>query len=499
MESILHLPQWDGAGVRAKLEQFRQRYRLQEKMELVQHRMERIQHKLDAATAGERRLINPLHFFAVASVLGVAAVVAAVYTPAYVVEQNGVVLGTVSNPQVFEDVMDRVEARASEILGYDYTLEGEVNYDFALTEPENLTSAAYLETYLFDQIGAVMKNYVLTVDGQFIGAAQDRAVLDGVLEQVKSAYFTENTVSSEFTGTVSISHEYTPSDVNQDPEAMLAALTANTNGQTVYEVQKGDTFMQIALDNGMTVSEMEALNPDVDINRIYIGQLLNVKEEIPFLSVKTVENVTYTESIACPVVEVEDDTMFQGESKVLDEGVPGEQVVNANVAYLNGVEQERTVLSTQVTREATEKVIAVGTKVRPSWYPTGSYIWPVYGTVTSSFGYRSIFGSYSYHSGLDIATSYGTTIKAADGGTVVWSGTGTGSYWSYGNYVVIDHGNGVRTLYAHCSSLLVSTGDKVYQGQPIARVGSTGRSTGNHCHFEIQINGTAVNPLAYLG
>lgn len=163
---------------------------------------------------------------------------------------------------------------------------------------------------------------MLTVDGQFIGAAQDRAVLDGVLEQVKAAYVTENTVSSEFVGTVSISHEYTASDVNQDTGAMLASLTANTNGQTVYEVQKGDTFMQIALDNGMTVSEMEALNPGVDINKIYIGQLLNVKEEIPFLSVKTVDNVTYTESIDCPVVEVEDDTMFQGQTKVLDAGTP---------------------------------------------------------------------------------------------------------------------------------------------------------------------------------
>ena len=191
--------------------------------------------------------------------------------------------------------------------------------------------------------------------------------------------------------------------------------------------------------------------------------------------------------------------MYQGQSKVLDAGTPGEQVVTADVAYLNGVEQEREVLSTEVTREATNKVIAVGTKVRPSWLPTGSYIWPVYGHITSSFGYRSIFGSYSYHSGLDIATAYGTTIKASDGGTVIWSGTGTGSNWSYGKYVIIDHGNGVQTYYAHCSSLLVSTGDKVYQGQAIARVGSTGRSTGNHCHFEIKINGTSVNPLAYLG
>ena len=78
-----------------------------------------------------------------------------------------------------------------------------------------------------------------------------------------------------------------------------------------------------------------------------------MKEEIPFLSVKTVDNVTYTESIECPVVEVQDDSMYQGESKVLDAGVPGEQIVNADIAYLNGVEQERTVLSTQVTREAT--------------------------------------------------------------------------------------------------------------------------------------------------
>ena len=191
--------------------------------------------------------------------------------------------------------------------------------------------------------------------------------------------------------------------------------------------------------------------------------------------------------------------MYQGESRVIDAGVPGEQVVNANVSYLNGVEQERTVLSTQVTREATDKVVAVGTKERPSWYPTGTYIWPLYGNITSYFGYRSVFGSYSYHDALDIAASYGTTIKASDGGTVVWAGTGTGGYWSYGKYVVIDHGNGMRTIYAHCSSLLVSAGDHVYQGQAIAKVGMTGRTTGPHCHFEMQMNGTPVNPLSYLG
>ena len=126
--------------------------------------------------------------------------------------------------------------------------------------------------------------------------------------------------------------------------------------------------------------------------------------------------------------------------------------------------------------------------------PTGTFKWPVSGTISSYFGYRNIFGSTSYHGGLDIATSYGNAIKASDGGTVTFSG------WqgTYGYLVIIDHGNGVKTYYGHNSKLLVSAGDKVYQGQTIARAGSTGRSTGTHCHFEIRINGTRVNPLSYL-
>ena len=229
-----------------------------------------------------------------------------------------------------------------------------------------------------------------------------------------------------------ITQEYTPSDVNQDLEAMEAALTANTSGQTVYEVQKGDTFMALAFANDMTMAELEALNPDVaNVDSLYIGQLLNVKEIVPFLSVRTVDRETYQEAISCPVEEVPDDSMYQGESRILEEGVPGEALVTADVIYVNGHERERNVVTSQTLTEPTTRVVAVGTKERPSWYPTGSFIWPVYGRITSSFGYRSIFGSTSYHGGIDIATSYGTTIRAADGGTVVWSGTGSASTWSW--------------------------------------------------------------------
>ena len=122
-----------------------------------------------------------------------------------------------------------------------------------------------------------------------------------------------------------------------------------------------------------------------------------------------------------------------------------------------------------------------------------SLIKPINGTISSRFGARSSIRS-SVHTGLDIAASKGTPIKAAAGGTVIYSG------WkgSLGKLVVIDHGNGVETYYAHCNSLVASKGETVSQGQVIAYVGSTGNSTGPHLHLEIRVNGVAKNPQNYL-
>jgi murein DD-endopeptidase MepM/ murein hydrolase activator NlpD len=98
------------------------------------------------------------------------------------------------------------------------------------------------------------------------------------------------------------------------------------------------------------------------------------------------------------------------------------------------------------------------------------------------------------HEGIDMSGASGTPIIAADGGTVITAGW----YQGYGLAVIIDHQNGYKTLYGHCSTLAVSVGDKVYQGQHIANVGSTGNSTGPHLHFEIWINGTKVDPEPYI-
>ena len=277
-------------------------------------------------------------------------------------------------------------------------------------------------------------------------------------------------------------------------EEMRSALEANSTGETTYTVQKGDTFNAIAYANDMSVSDLKALNPDTDINRLMIGDVLNVKELIPVLSVQTVEHQVYTQSIDCPVETVEDSSMYKGTSKILTQGEPGEAQIEANVTYVNGYEREREILSNTTLREPTTTIKAVGTKEKPKTASTGSFSWPIRGKINSYFGGRYIFGSYSYHSGIDIAASYGAAIKAADGGTVTFAGY----KGSYGYLVIIRHDNGTQTYYGHNSKLLVSAGQKVYKGQQIAKAGSTGRSTGTHCHFEVRINGKAVNPLNYL-
>lgn len=129
---------------------------------------------------------------------------------------------------------------------------------------------------------------------------------------------------------------------------------------------------------------------------------------------------------------------------------------------------------------------------------TGSgYTWPLpgYYKLTSAFGYRihPITGRPHSHTGIDIPAPYGTSVKAARGGQVITSGR----HSSYGEYVVIDHGNGNSTLYAHMSSRSVSVGQIVKQGQEVGKVGSTGSSTGNHLHLEIRVNYTRVDPEKY--
>ena len=172
--------------------------------------------------------------------------------------------------------------------------------------------------------------------------------------------------------------------------------------------------------------------------------------------------------------------------------------LNASSAQVSAMLKER-----QAARAAAAAAAAAaaqssgGQGASDNWVQgTGQLGWPVSGEITSPYGYRvhPIYGTTIYHSGIDIGVDEGTPVHAADGGVVVWSGWMGG----YGYAVVIDHGNGLSTLYGHNSELAVDEGQSVAKGQVISYAGSTGNSTGPHVHFEVRANGDPVDPMGYL-
>ena len=213
------------------------------------------------------------------------------------------------------------------------------------------------------------------------------------------------------------------------------------------------------------------------------------------LDVKSEEYVQYERAIPFETEYYEDDTVYEGDTVVTTPGVPGQENVTERKNYFNGTLIGTDTVTSEILAEPVTEVVAVGTKERPPTASTGEFIWPCTGLITSLFGNRSVRVGSSNHKGLDIASAYGTEIYAADGGEVTFSGT----YSGYGNLVQITHDNGDVTYYGHCSSLAVSVGQRVAQGQLIAYMGATGVASGTHLHFEVRPGvGEPVDPLNYL-
>ena len=295
---------------------------------------------------------------------------------------------------------------------------------------------------------------------------------------------------------VEIRQEYVDASYVMNLGYIAEILNETKEGEVTYTVKSGDSYYSIADEYGLSVDALMKLNPGYDPKILRVGDVLTISNAVPYLTVVNVERQRYVQDVPYPVAYTDDGSMYQGEYKVISAGVYGKADVTANVTYINGTETERQIVaSVTLSQPVTEQQLR-GTKERPSWYPTGSFGWPCSGVITSYFGARNtgIRGASTYHEAIDIANSYGTPIYASDGGTVIYSGWLGG----YGYLVKIDHGNGFITYYGHNSSLLVSVGQHVHKGQQIARMGSTGISSGNHCDFRIQLNGTFLNPLNYL-
>lgn len=281
--------------------------------------------------------------------------------------------------------------------------------------------------------------------------------------------------------------------VNGEFYGAIAANTLDSLMQTVLKENEDpkadhvDFFAQIEKKNGLfPVTAVKTSEEMLDFLRM--------------LPIQSVRYETKTETLAYGTVVKETTAQPLGYQKIETKGKNGRHRVTEEIITVNGREQYRSVVSTEVLKKPVDQVVIVGARKYTEdvevgdGKATGTFVWPVPYTKVISSPFASRWGA--FHGAIDIAngSTDGKPIIASDGGVVVEAEY----HSSYGYNVLIDHGNGFKTRYAHCSKLMVEEGQKVAQGEYIANVGNTGYSFGAHLHFEVIKNGQLVDPLDYV-
>ena len=291
---------------------------------------------------------------------------------------------------------------------------------------------------------------------------------------------------------VEISEAYVSKSLVTSPEEAADQITKESQKNEIYVVKSGDTLSTIANGHGLYVKDVVALNSGLtESTMLHIGDEIIITVPQPELTIMTVEQSTYEEEYFAEVEYVYNDNWYTTKSVVLQEQEAGYHEVTALITKRNGVEESREMIDEVILKEPVKKIIEIGTQTPPT------YIKPLSGgRQTSGYGKRKAptKGASTNHRAIDWATPTGTAIWASSGGTVSVAGWQSG----YGYVVYINHPDGNQTRYGHLSKILVSTGQKVKQGQKIALSGNTGRSTGPHLHFELRVNGNPVNPYNYF-
>ncbi len=418
-----------------------------------------------------------------------------------VLAYDGKEVATIQNEKTFEEASEMVSQR----MVHD-TADSDININVTPTfRLEVVDENSFLEVNsVCDKIiqqsnGIIEEASGLYVNGELLGAVKSSADLRYMLQNVlNKAKGGDTSASVDFAQDVETINGLFPTTTIMATESMDKLINGTSQSAVTYTVKEGDTVTSIAKANHTTISELNKINSNQLGDNLMPGDLINLQVAVPTLNVQLTKNLTYEVPLSYKTVTIKDDSQYTDYSKVKTDGVNGTQKCVDKVYYVNGVEQKRDVISRTVVVPSTDKVVITGTKKRPKYsgagVSSGNLMWPVPSlhTITTYFTWR--WGS--FHTGIDISggSAYGKTIVAADGGTVVSAGWSSG----YGYCVKISHGGGLQTLYGHASKILVSAGQRVSKGQAIALVGSTGNSTGPHCHFEVIKNGTKVNPLSYV-
>ncbi len=416
------------------------------------------------------------------------------------VTYNNNVLGYVEDESVFyegESLMrERIMYSSDETAYY-------FNPNFEMVRKDSDTQ--YSDPYMI--CNELIKNsgdvffsaYGLYVDDVFYGATTEGEALSVALETLLNSYLTgaENEIV-RFHNDVRIREGFYLESSIVELSVLENLIDSKVDYAATYTVVKNDSPYRIANKNGISLETLLALNPEIEKN-CYVGQQVIVSEERPLLSVETVVTEQREVKVDYDSVTIPDNSMPYGNYIVTTRGKKGAAIETVEKVYVAGILAETNVVNTEITKQPTTEYVRRGTHMSTAIKPSQGdgtfdfeFIWPVNG------GYETCdIDGYRGHTGMDIGgVPVGTSIYASADGVVIKSVKNT---YGYGYHIIIDHGNGVQTLYAHCSKLYAKVGDVVEQGDRIALLGATGNAQGKHLHFEIRINGEYKDPADYIG
>lgn len=428
----------------------------------------------------------------------------------YAVVIDGKVMGEVSSASALNQAMAAAKEKAQQESG----MEIVDSYNTVETKTHlgglgGKLNSDELENLLTDEVDWIVKGATVNINnGDATFAVANEKDGKKVLEELKETA-TENAGEDavvkevEFEEPVKVEAGNVRVSQLKSPEKILKQIGEGKEELKTHEVQEGESFWTIAINNGVSVEELQKINPNVKPENLMIGDEISLNKQEPLIHVLVTKEVTVEQNIAHEIEYKDTKKLLKGESKVVTEGEDGKKSVTYEIKTANGATVAKNIVNEVVIAAPVTEVVKKGTGVklssrgqRPSkgggsyHGGNGTLSWPMHGRITSPYGPRSR----GFHSGIDIGTPVGTGIHAAAAGRIVMAGW----YGGYGNCVVVDHGNGMKTRYAHLSGFNCRVGDRVSRGQLIARSGNTGRSTGPHLHFEVIVNGSTRNPMNYL-
>lgn len=373
----------------------------------------------------------------------------------------------------------------------------------------SLASSEVMDEHLTKgEIKAVMKEdlsyfataYAIKVNGKEVAYLESEVEAKEALKEYKEKVIEDIDSNTEKLKKVDVLEDVTlikkriPAEKLEKMDSTVSTITKIETGnieEKKHVIKGEENFWTLSMDYGVSVEDIEKANPNKDTKKLKDGDEVIIPVAKPLLTVRSKEEEKIEEEVDFDVEYIVDDQMYEGKEEVRVEGEKGKVEKEIQIERYNGKEVAKEVVSESIVKEPINMVIAKGTKEMPQGISTGVFNMPTRGSITSTYGHR--WGR--LHGGLDIGANIGEPIVASDGGVVKYAQFNNGGY---GNMVEIDHGNGIVTRYAHCSELNVNVGDRVNQGDTIAAVGNTGRSTGPHLHFEVRINGNPENPQDYL-